>query len=209
MSTEQTSTTSTAIFATSPHMNAVSIFVAVVLGSSLIEFNGLLFPPKLTSLAFWAILPCYCFAFDAWFGIIAWARYTPYLDKPISRTWIAGMFLAWTFVLAVMYFASRLPDSFLGYIWCLVVLFIVMWASYYFRHRDTNLPEPLILCAQFGSLALIAATVYSIWALAFPAVPDTVNWVFVFIVFAIMVGYRVMLRMTHVWRPEERHVKEG
>ena len=204
MSAKQTSTTSTAIFAASPQMNAVSIFVAVVLGSSLIEFNDLLFPPKLNSLAFWGIVPVYYFGLSAWFGVMAWGRYTPLLDKPLTRIWILILLLAWASLLGLMYFASRLPGSLLGYMWCLVILFILLWLGISYRHRDTGLPEPFRLTIQFGSLALVAAVAYSIWALVFPSVPDTANWVFVFVVFTIMVGYRVMLRMTHTWRSEEK-----
>ena len=204
MSTEQITSTSTATFATSPQMNAVSIFVAVVLGSSLIEFNELLFPPKLNSLALWGILPVYYFGLNAWFGVMAWGKYTPFLDKSLTRMWILFTLLAWASLLALMYFASRLPGSLSGYMWCLVVLFIFQWLGTSYRHRDTGLPEPLRLTIQFGSLTLIAAIAYSLWVLVFPPVPDIANWVFVFIAFAILVGYRVLLRSTHTWRPEEK-----
>ena len=207
MSARNNISASTITFATSPHMNAVSIFVAVVLGSSLIEFNELLFPPKLNSLAFWGILPIYYFGLNAWFGVMAWGRYTPFLDKPLTRIWIFFLLLSWASLLGLMYFASRLPGSLLGYMWCLVVLFIVMWLGCIYRHRDTDLPEPTRLLFQFGSLALVTAIAYSIWALVFPPVPYAASWVFVFLVFSIMVGYRVLLRMTHAWRPEERQVE--
>ncbi len=204
MSTEQIKSTSTATFATSPQMNALSIFVAVVLGSSLIEFNELLFPPKLSSMAFWGIVPCYWVAVTGWFGIMAWGRYTPYLDKPTSRIWITFVMSAWTVVLALMYFANGLPESILSYMWGVVILNIFYLLSSTTRHRDIGSEEPIRLIVIFGTLALSAAIAYSIWALIFPQVPEAVNWIFVFIAFGVLAGYRVALRWKHIWRPEEK-----
>jgi len=200
MSTEQIKA---AVFATSPQMNALSIFVAVVLGSSLVEFNELLFPPKLSSMAFWGIVPCYWVGVTGWFGIMAWGRYTPYLDKPTSRVWVTFVMGAWTSVLALMFFASGLPESILGYLWGVVVLNIFYWLSTIYRHRDTGSPEPFRLLAIFSPIALIAAIAYSIYALMFSPVPEVVKWVFIIIAFIVVVGYRVALRWSHIWRPEE------
>lgn len=204
MSTEQIKSTSTATFAASPQMNAISIFVAIVLGSSIIEFNELLFPPKITSIAFWGILPVYYFALSAWFGIIAWGRYTPYLDKPTSRTWITFLLIGWASLLALMYFASRLPDSLLSYLWGLVVLFILLHFIQFLRRRDTGLPEPTGLCVLFSVFATVIAVTYSICLFAFPPVSNVANWVFVSAALVVMIGYRVALRWKHVWRPEEK-----
>ena len=209
MNTKSDISSLSATFLASPQLTFISLFVAVVLGSSLIQFNELLFPPKITSLSFWAILPAYYFALDGWFGIVAWGRYTPYTDKPLARIWVTCTLLAWTTLLAIMHFASRLPESLLSYMWGPVFLFITLYLGYTFRQRDTSLSQPIRLCAQFGSLAFIAALAYSIWGLAFPPVPAVANWIFVFIAFAIMVGYRLSLRMTHVWRTEERHAKRS
>jgi hypothetical protein len=185
-------------------MNALSIFVAVVLGSSLIEFNEFLFPPMLSSMAFWGMVPCYWVAVTAWFATMAWGKYAPYLDKPASRAWVTFTMGAWTAVLALMFFARGLPESILSYMWGVVALNIFYWLAYIYRHRDTGSPEPFRLLAIFSTLALSAATAYSICALVFSPVPEVVNWIFVFIAFAILVGYRLALRWRHVWRPEER-----
>jgi len=201
MSTQQTKT---AVFATSPQMNALSIFIAVVLGSSLVEFNELLFPPKLSSMAFWGIVPCYWVAVTAWFAIMAWGRYAPFLDKPTSRAWVTFTMGAWTSVLALMFFANGLPESILSYMWGVVVLNIFYWLAYTYRHRDTGSPEPFRLLAIFSTLALSAAIAYSIYALTFPQVPEIVKWIFVFIAFTILLGYRLALRWRHIWRPEDR-----
>jgi len=202
MNARQSPSTSPITFFASPQVNLISVFVAIVLGASLIEFNSLLFPPEVTSLSFWAILPVYYFALDAWFAIMTWGRHTPYSDKPLSRTWVSCTLLGWTSLLALMFFASRLPDSLLSYMWGLVVMFIFISLSYFFRYRDTRLPQPRGLAAKFGSLALVAATAYSIWALVFPPIPDAANWVFVFVVFGVLVSYRQLLRLRHAWQPE-------
>ncbi len=201
MSTEQIRT---AVFATSPQMNAMSIFMAVVLGSSLIEFNELLFPPELSSIAFWGIVPCYWVALTGWFGIMAWGRYIPYLDKPTSRVWVAFIMGLWTSVLALMFFASGLPESMLSYLWGVVVMNIFYWLIAAYRYRDTGLSEPIGLSVLFSVLALVVATTYSIWSLAFPPIHSAVNWIFMSAALVIMIGYRVTLRWRHVWRPEEK-----
>ena len=201
MSTEQVKT---AVFATSPQMNALSIFVAVVLGSSLIEFSDLLFPPELSSMAFWGIVPCYWVAVTGWFGMMTWGGYLHYLDKPISRMWITFLMGIWVSILALMYFARGLPDSILIYMWGVVVLNMFYWLTAIFRHRDTGIQEPFRLLVVFSPLALSAAIAYSIYALVSPPVPEVAKWVFIFIAFAILVGFRVTLRWKHMWRPEEK-----
>jgi len=47
-------------------------FFAVVLASSLVQFNEILFPPKITSLNFWAILAVYYGAFSS---CVFWQAY--------------------------------------------------------------------------------------------------------------------------------------
>ena len=64
------------------------MFLAVVLASSLIHFNELLFPPKITSLNFWAILAVYYGAFSTWFGTATLSRGRPFSDRPIARFWL-------------------------------------------------------------------------------------------------------------------------
>lgn len=168
-------------------------FFAVVLASSLVQFNEILFPPKITSLSFWAILAVYYGAFSTWFGTVAVSRNRPFSDSPLARLWLTLMTMVLVSYLGLMFFAARVADSPLSYMWGWVVLFIFYLSNYYFRYRDTRLPEPIRYCAAFGLLVFANATAYSIWALVFPPVPGVVNWIFVFVAFALIVTYRQLL----------------
>ena len=42
-----------------PLITFYTLLAAVVIGSSLLEFNELPFPPKVSSINFWALLPVY------------------------------------------------------------------------------------------------------------------------------------------------------
>ena len=177
-------------------------FFAVVLASSLVQFNEILFPPKITSLSFWAILAVYYGAFSTWFGTVRMSRSRPFSDKPIARLWLTLMTMVLVSYLGLMFFAYRVADSPLSYMWGWVALFVFYLSNYYFRGRDTRLPEPIGYCAAFSLLVLANATAYSIWALVFPPVPDVANWVFVFVAFALIVTYRQLLMgRLHAWQP--------
>jgi len=201
MSTQQIADSSRPGVLTSPQAPLLSTLIAVVLGASLIEFNELLFPPKITSPNFWAILAVYYTAFSLWFGITTMSRARPYKDTFISRLWLLmGIFILIS-LLALMYFATRITDFLAWYMWGWVITFFFFWMSYVFRYIDLRLPEPIGLCGIFGLLALIAATAYSIWALLFPPVPTVASWAFVFTAFAIIVSFRQLLRVKHAWQP--------
>jgi len=101
----------------------------------------------------------------------------------------------------LMYFATRITDFLAWYMWGWVIAFFFFWMSSFLRYIGLRPPEPIGLCGIFGLLALIAAIAYSIWTLLFPPVPTVANWVFVFIAFAIIVSFRQLLRVTHVWQP--------
>lgn len=178
-------------------------FFAVVLASSLVQFNEILFPPKMTSLNFWAILAVYYGAFSTWFGTVRVSRNRPFSDSPMARLWLTLMTMVLVSYLGLMFFASRVADSPLSYMWGWVALFVFYLSNYYFRGRDTRLPEPIGYCATFGLLVLANAIAYSIWSLVFPPVPDVANWVFVFVAFALIVTYRQFLTgRRHVWEPK-------
>ena len=177
-------------------------FFAVVLASSLVQFNEILFPPKITSLSFWAILAVYYGAFSTWFGTVRVSRNRPFSDSPMARLWLTLMTMVLVSYLGLMFFAARVADSPLSYMWGWVVLFIFYLSNYYFRYRDTRLPEPIGYCATFGLFVLANATAYSIWALVFPPVPDVANWVFVFVALALIVTYRQLLTgRRRAWQP--------
>jgi hypothetical protein len=200
MSTEQIVVPSKAGVLETPQAPLVSTFVAVVLGSSLIEFNEILFPPKLTSLNFWALVAVYYGAFATWFGITTSSRGRAYTDTFLARLWLTLGVMMLVAYLGLMFFAVRATDSFIYYMWSWVAVFVLYVTNYYARYRDLRLPEPFGLCAIHGSLALVAAIVYSIWATAFPPVPTIANWIFVFIAFGIIASYRSLLRVRHTWQ---------
>jgi len=179
----------------------MSAFFAVVLGTSLVEFNEILFPPKITSLNFWALLPVYYGAFSTWFGTVTLSQGRRFPDTYLSKIWLTLMIMVLVSYLALMFFASRAVDSLLSYMWGWIALFVAYWTNYYFRYLDLHLPEPLRLCAIFSLFALTNAVAYSVWALAFSPVPEAANWVFVFIAFAILVSFRQLLRVRHAWQP--------
>ncbi len=202
MSTKSNAITSTAGVIASPQAPLISTFIAVILGASLIEFNEFLFPPKITSLNFWALITIYYGAIAVWFGITTMSRYRPYTDTFMARTWVTFGIFHLASYLGIMYFATRLTDSLFAYLWCWVALYIFTWLSILFRKLDLHLPEPLGWCGIHGLLALVIATIYSIWEFFSHPVPDTANWIFVFVAFAIFVSYRQSVRMRHVWEPK-------
>ena len=192
---------------TSPLMTFFSLFAAVVVGSSLLEFNELLFPPKVTSISFWALFPVYVVALDAWFGVVAWSRNIPYTDKPVLRNMTVVLVLSWIILLALMYFASRADISLLSYLWGLVVLFsFIQFVSSPIRAKLMASPvaEPRKVHYVCGILSVAIATAYSIWLFFYPPVPEVMNWVFMMIAFIILIGFRVWMKVIHIWRPEER-----
>ena len=77
MSTERNSGTSSTGVMVSPQAPLISTFVAVILGASLIEFHEFLFPPKITSISFWALVVTYYSAIATWFGISTMSRLRP------------------------------------------------------------------------------------------------------------------------------------
>jgi hypothetical protein len=188
----------------SPIMTFFTFIAAIVIGSSLLEFNELLFPPKVTSISFWALLPVYVVALDAWFGVASWSRNTPYRDTPLVRLLVLLLVLTWIILLALMYFASRAHISLFSYLWGLVILFVMVQFICATRFQITKRPEPYRIYATCGVLSLTVAIAYSIWLFVYPPVPDVINWVFVVLAFIIMVGMRIWMKITHTWRPEEK-----
>ena len=76
-SSAQTLTTSVML---TPHGAIVLTFMAIILGTTLVEFNDVLFPPKFGSLNFWALIVVYYGAFATWFGIVTATSARPYRD---------------------------------------------------------------------------------------------------------------------------------
>ncbi|HEY51070.1 MAG TPA: hypothetical protein G4O20_04615 [Dehalococcoidia bacterium] len=193
----------------SPLMTFFTLIAAIVIGSSLLEFNELLFPPKVTSIRFWALMPVYVVALDAWFGVVSWSRNIPYTDKPILRTMVLFLVVTWIILLALMYFASMAHISLLSYLWGLVILFVMVQLICVIRSRIIKSPEPYRIYTSCGVLSLVVAIAYSIWLFVYSPVPDVMNWVFTAIAFIILVGMRVWMKVAHIWRPEEKRAGSG
>jgi hypothetical protein len=187
----------------------ISIFLAIVLGSSLLESNRLLFPPKVTSPSFWALLSVYYCAFSVWFSLRLLIKSRPYTDSPLSRTIVVLQALAIINLTGLLYFASRAVDSLHGYLWSWVIFYFLLLLIYILRYREFRRREPFKKVISFGSLAFIVAVVYSVWALTYPPLSKIAIWIFVLITLGNVVGYRTLLRLQHYFRPEyeERHFK--
>lgn len=192
-------------------VSLVSILMAVVLGSSLIEFNELLFPPKVTSLNFWALLAVYWSAFASWFGMRISTRYRPYSDSLWGRLRVIFQAMSIVTHAGLLYFASQATDSLAGYMWAWAVLFSTFLIGCFFRQRDLHLPEPFKPLIVSLSIAIVASTLYTVWASVFPPVPNVALWGFVFAAFANVATMRAFIRWQHTWRPEydERRIKTG
>ena len=85
MSTQQIADTSRPGIISSPQAPLFATFIAIVLGTSLLEFNEFLFSPKITSIKFWALLAVYYAAFSGWFGSATMSRGRPFKDTFLSR----------------------------------------------------------------------------------------------------------------------------
>lgn len=192
-------------------VSLISILMAVVLGSTLIEFNELLFPPKVTSLNFWALFSVYWSAFASWFGIRMSTRYRPYTDSFSGRLRVIFQAMAIVTHAGLLYFASQATDSLAGYMWGWAVLFSIYMFVGFFRSRDLHLPEPLRPVGTSLLIAIVAAIAYTVWSSVFPPVPDLAIWGFVFAAFANVAVMRLFIRWQHAWRPEydEKRVKRG
>ena len=192
-------------------VSLISILMAVVLGSTLIEFNELLFPPKVTSVNFWALFSVYWSAFASWFAIRISTRSRPYTDSLLGRLRVIFQAMAIVTHAGLLYLASQAIDSLAGYMWGWVVLFGMYMFVGFFRSRDLHLPEPFKPVGTGLSIAVVAATIYTVWLSVFPPVPDLAIWGFVFVAFANVAGIRLFIRWQHTWRPEydEKRVNRG
>ena len=192
-------------------VNLMTVLLAVVLGSSLMEFNELLFPPNLTSLSFWALFSVYYSAFASWFSKRISMRYRPYTDSLNSRTRVIFEALGVITHAGLLYFASRVTDSIACYMWGWPVLLSTYMGVMFFRQRDLHLPEPWKPTTVSISVAITASTVYSVWSSVFPPIPDIAIWGFVLAMGVNIISFRAFLRWRHVWRPEydEKRLKMG
>ncbi|MBA7694404.1 hypothetical protein ES703_103013 [subsurface metagenome] len=191
-------------------VNLISILRAVVLGSTLIEFNKLLFPPKVTSVNFWALFSVYWSAFASWFVMRISTRYRPYTDSFNGRLRVIFQAMSIVTHAGLLYFASRATDSLAGYMRAWPILFSIFLTGCFFRQRDLHLPEPFKPLMVSLSIAIVAATAYTVWSSVFPPVPDVALWGFVFAAFANVAAMRLFIRWQHTWRPEydKRRVKQ-
>jgi len=172
----------------------VPLLFAIALGATLIEFHETLFPPKVASLSFWALLVVYLAAFASWFGWHEAAYRYPYTRKPIARlrAFLEAMVaLSWA---ALLFMADQATDSLLGYLWGFFVIFGIHALVLVVRRIEWERPEagyqPWGSHMKHSVAMLAVATAYSVWALVFSPIPTIAIWVFVFMPLAVVASYR-------------------
>ncbi len=172
----------------------VPLLFAVVLGSSLIKFHEILFPPRVSRLEFWAFCVAYLSAFASWFGWHEAAHRYPYTRKPIARL-RAGLealvAMSWA---ALLFMASQAADSLHGYLWGFAIIFgihslVILVRRLEWRSLDAGY-QPLRGTVTNGSLTAGVSACYTVWVLAFAPIPSWVKWIFVFIPLLIVGIYR-------------------
>ncbi|RLC60181.1 MAG: hypothetical protein DRI01_10500 [Chloroflexi bacterium] len=178
-------------------VNLITIFLAVVLGSSLLEFNELLFPPKIRSINFWALLSVYYCAFTVWFALRAQIRSQPYTDTPLGRTRFALESLVVINFAGLLYFSSHTAYTLTSYLWGWVAYFVLIIFIMIVRGKEFRLPEPLKLAIVYGSLVAATLITYSIWTQVFPPIPDIASWGFVFVTLVNIVSFRILVGGQH------------
>jgi len=192
-------------------VNLITIFLAVVLGSSLLEFNELLFPPKIRSINFWALLLVYYCAFTVWFALRIHSRNRPHTDTPLGRARIVLESLVVINFTGLLYFSSYAAYTLIGYLWGWVAYFVLTISIMIVRGREFHFPEPLKLSIIYGSLTVATVIAYSIWTQIFPPIPDIASWGFVFVTLVNIVSFRVLIWWQHAWRLDydEKRMKMG
>ena len=179
-------------------VNLVPILMAVVLGSSLLEFNELLFPPKIRSINFWALLSVYFCAFTVWFSWMVRSRSQTHTDMPFGRTRIILESLVVINFTGLLYFSNHATYTLTGYLWGWVAYFVLLIFIMIIGGKELRFLEPLNLAIVYGLLAVAAASAYSIWARVFPPIPDIAGWGFVFVTLVNIVCFRLIIWWQHV-----------
>lgn len=179
-------------------VNLITIFLAIILGSSLLEFNELLFPPKIRSINFWALLSVYYCAFTVWFALRVHSQSRPHTNTPLGRTRIVLESLVVINFTGLLYFSSHAAYTLISYLWGWVAYFVLIIFIMIVRIKELHLPEPLILAIVYGLLTLATVIVYSIWTQVFPPIPDIASWGFVFVTLVNIVSFRFLIWWQHM-----------
>jgi len=172
----------------------VPLLFAVVLGSSLIEFRAVFFPPHLSRIDFWALSIAYLAAFLSWFG---WHEATyrfPYTRRPIARL-RAGLealvAISWA---GLLFLASEAATSPAGYLWGFTVVYGIHALVVGVRRKEWQDRQagyqPLRSTLLHGLVMAMVATAYSLWAQLAPPLPPGAAWVFVCLPLGVLVSYR-------------------
>jgi hypothetical protein len=183
-------------------VNLTTLLMAIVLGSSLMQFSGLLYPPKVISLNFWAIAVVYYSAFAAWLGMRQAMTHRIHRDTFMGRTVIILQAMAIVTHAGLLFFASQATDSLINYMWGWPVLYGFWLVGVTCRKHDLHLPEPNKPLAVSFSVGIVIATFYSVWKQSFPPVPEVANWIFVFAAFVNVAALRMYIRWQHMWLPD-------
>lgn len=178
---------------TTQGISLVQIFFAVVLGASILEFRGNLFPPDFTNLNFWALFTVYFTTFGTWYAWQAFTRRAPYVDSSLSR--LRSLIESFCIIVyaLLLYAATLVPEHFFAYLWGFAIVYGLYFTNTAVRYSDLHRPEPLRIMLIHGCFQLLVCTAYSIWASVAGPITITAIWVFLFITLGIQVSYRWFL----------------
>jgi len=179
-----------------PHHFAafVEIFFAVVLGASILEpeIRGLLFPPAVTNLGFWALVAVYFTAITSWMG---WHKSTiefPYTDSGAGQVRSVLDAVVVVTYAALLFFASRIGAFLTWYLWGFVTIFALYYFAGKLRRAEhhTPLASKIYLIVYHGVAILVGAVACTVLSKILSHPPVALLWVFVLLPLPSMVSYR-------------------
>ncbi|MEW6143156.1 MAG: hypothetical protein AB1597_08435 [Chloroflexota bacterium] len=169
----------------------VEIFFAVVLGSSLLRFSDILFPPSISTPSFWALVVVYFAATTSWIGWhdstteYPYTQSTPGLARSVLDAAIVVVYAA------LLFLASQVERYLSWYLWGFVFVF-VMYLSVGLIRRAEHGPQAskLHLIFVHGAVLLIGAVAFTVSSYWSWQLPVEILWVLVLMPIAVVGSYR-------------------
>ena len=171
----------------------VEIIFAVVLGSSILKFSDILFPPTLTSPNFWALTIAYINAITSWFGWHKSTNIYPYTPskKGSFRSVLDGIIVV--VYVALLFFGSEADKYILFYLWSFAVVFslyIIVGLIRRAEYKDSQASHIKILIWHLVAVFVIAAS-YLVFVSIYPQFKDTVVlWIYTFLPLFVIISFR-------------------
>lgn len=176
----------------------MQVVFAVVLGGGLIQFNDILFPPRFSTIEFWALFGVYATSIMSWTGYHH--RITDY-NYTHTKSGILRLFTDVFIVImyAFLLFAgTRQGQSIETYLWVFSIVFLLYSVSGWLRRKEysdkkaSNIPMLLVFLSLFVAVSLLFTIL-----LRFTCSDVTIlNWSFIFLPFLLMLAFRYF----HEWR---------